>query len=562
MSRTFGALAFAIGLAVVGWVAWGFVGVSTLALGMTCVISAVYALGATELWRYQQATDTLGTALAAPAPTDAAALADWLARLDTRLREPTGQRIEGERVAWPTPALTPYLVGLLVMLGMLGTFLGMVVTFQGAVFALEGSTDLQAIRGALAEPIKGLGLSFGTSVAGVAASAMLGLMSTLCRRERLSQLTRLEARMPALRPFSARQGLADAREKQATELQRASTAQTLQALQALHAQGQGLPDLVHSLHAVTEALAHGHQALGEQLLAQQAAFQRDASQAYTALARSVGESLQSSLVASARAAGDSLLPVVQHAMQAIAAESARSHQNLVDNTQAQLDGVSARFDDTARGVLTSVRDSAQAAAAQAHDAVALQAAQSQALLQALTQARADAEGQWAAHHDERMAQLHGRDTAALQERADVMAQLRTLLGAIEQTSGAQGFAIEALAASAARVMDQASRQFAETLGTQASQTEQLADRIGSSAIELSTLGESFRHGTEVFSASNGRLAEVLQRIEAALQQSLARSDEQLAYYVAQAREVIDLSISAQQGIVEDLRRLHATERAA
>jgi hypothetical protein len=37
---------------------------------------------------------------------------------------------------------------------------------------------------------------------------------------------------------------------------------------------------------------------------------------------------------------------------------------------------------------------------------------------------------------------------------------------------------------------------------------------------------------------------------------MSRSDEQLAYYVAQAREVIDLSISAQQGIVEDLRRLH------
>ena len=44
------------------------------------------------------------------------------------------------------PALAPYLVGLLVLLGMLGTFLGMVVTFKGAVFALEGSTDLQAIR--------------------------------------------------------------------------------------------------------------------------------------------------------------------------------------------------------------------------------------------------------------------------------------------------------------------------------------------------------------------------------------------------------------------------------
>jgi hypothetical protein len=41
---------------------------------------------------------------------------------------------------------------------------------------------------------------------------------------------------------------------------------------------------------------------------------------------------------------------------------------------------------------------------------------------------------------------------------------------------------------------------------------------------------------------------------------MSRSDEQLAYYVAQAREVIDLSISAQQGIVEDLRRLHSARQ--
>ena len=47
----------------------------------------------------------------------------------------------------------------------------------------------------------------------------------------------------------------------------------------------------------------------------------------------------------------------------------------------------------------------------------------------------------------------------------------------------------------------------------------------------------------------------------ALDRSLARSDEQLAYYVAQAREVIDLSISAQQGIVEDLRRMNSRAAA-
>ena len=42
---------------------------------------------------------------------------------------------------------------------------------------------------------------------------------------------------------------------------------------------------------------------------------------------------------------------------------------------------------------------------------------------------------------------------------------------------------------------------------------------------------------------------------------MARSDEQLAYYVAQAREVIDLSITSQQGLVEDLRRLDSRKAA-
>ena len=46
-----------------------------------------------------------------------------------------------------------------------------------------------------------------------------------------------------------------------------------------------------------------------------------------------------------------------------------------------------------------------------------------------------------------------------------------------------------------------------------------------------------------------------------MKNATVRSDEQLAYYVAQAREVIDLSISAQQGIVEDLRRLHGRATA-
>jgi hypothetical protein len=36
---------------------------------------------------------------------------------------------------------------------------------------------------------------------------------------------------------------------------------------------------------------------------------------------------------------------------------------------------------------------------------------------------------------------------------------------------------------------------------------------------------------------------------------MSRSDEQLAYYVAQAREIIDLSILSQKEVFEELRQL-------
>ena len=42
---------------------------------------------------------------------------------------------------------------------------------------------------------------------------------------------------------------------------------------------------------------------------------------------------------------------------------------------------------------------------------------------------------------------------------------------------------------------------------------------------------------------------------------MARSDEQLAYYVAQAREIIDLSISSQKDVLEALQQQQA-ERTA
>ena len=47
----------------------------------------------------------------------------------------------------------------------------------------------------------------------------------------------------------------------------------------------------------------------------------------------------------------------------------------------------------------------------------------------------------------------------------------------------------------------------------------------------------------------------------ALDKSIARGDEQLSYYVAQAREVVDLSLMSQKQIIENLQQL-AVQRAA
>jgi hypothetical protein len=147
--------AFLLGAMAVVWIGAGFVVSHPLALGVTLLIAAVYGFGALELHQFRQATGSLSAALAA-IPDTLSNLGDWLSPLPPLLQNPVRLRIEGERTGLPGPALTPYLVGLLVMLGMLGTFLGMVVTLNGAAFSLQGSTDLQAIRTALAAPIKGL----------------------------------------------------------------------------------------------------------------------------------------------------------------------------------------------------------------------------------------------------------------------------------------------------------------------------------------------------------------------------------------------------------------------
>ena len=95
---------FAVGLAAVGWVGWGFVGTSPLALAMTAVIGAVYVLGAYELRQFRAATQSLARALAdsAATPTPLADLDSWLAAWRPRCATPCASASKAN--AWHCPA--------------------------------------------------------------------------------------------------------------------------------------------------------------------------------------------------------------------------------------------------------------------------------------------------------------------------------------------------------------------------------------------------------------------------------------------------------------------------
>lgn len=746
---------FFVGLAALGWIAAGYiVGMNPLALVVTIVIGAAYVAGALELRRYQQATGTLTQAVAGLSEQPPK-LGAWLEQLHPSLRNAVRLRVEGERVALPGPALTPYLVGLLVLLGMLGTLLGMVMTLKGTGAALESATDLQAIRASLAAPVKGLGFSFGTSIAGVATSAMLGLLSALCRRERLQAVQALDT-------------------KTATTLRIYSHVhQREETFKLLQRQSDAMPALVDRLQAMMAALEQQGAASSERQIASQQAFLDKTEAAYRDLATSVGQSLQDSAAESARVAGAALQPVVDTTMAGLARESAALHETVTHAVQRQLDGLSTRFEATAEtvsgiwntalsehqhasaalvgqvgtsldrfaetfeqrsarllegvaerldataGSLSGVWGDAlarqqqthtelagrnqraleaaaatfeqhaaslQAASRQSHvelqtaleardqqrlaawtdalgamgaklsqawemagadtasrqqetcDALAktarematlldasrqshveLQtaleardqqrltawtealgamgaklsqewektgadtASRQQAICDALAQTACDISSQTQTHAKDTIAEISRlvqaaseapkaaaevvaelrqklsdsmvRDTAMLDERTRLLGTLETLLDAVNHASTQQRTAVDALVANSAELLERVGVRFTDRVEAQTGKLGAVAAQVTGSAVEVASLGEAFGVAVQLFGESNDKLVAHLQRIESALDKSLTRSDEQLAYYVAQAREVVDLSMLSQKQILEDLQRL-------
>jgi hypothetical protein len=154
-----------------------------------------------------------------------------------------------------------------------------------------------------------------------------------------------------------------------------------------------------------------------------------------------------------------------------------------------------------------------------------------------------------------------RDTAMLQERSRLLETLETLLDAVNHASTEQRTAVDALVSTSADLLERVGTRFTDHVELHTGKLGAVAAQVTGSAVEVASLGEAFGAAVQMFGESNDKLVAHLQRIETALDKSLARSDEQLAYYVAQAREVVDLSVMSQKQIVEDLQLL-AIQRAS
>jgi len=271
--------------------------------------------------------------------------------------------------------------------------------------------------------------------------------------------------------------------------------------------------------------------------------------------------------------------VVQATMGGIAREATALHGQVASAVQQQVDGLGQAFEQRSAALVDALSQKHAALANDIATAMSMQldsittrldstvqalsttlAARDEQRLAAWAEAPRAASGLVAQMH-ERLSDNAARDTAMLAERTQLMATLGTLLDAVQHSTTAQRAAIDQMIESTATWLQQAGSRFTAQVDTESLRMASLAAQLSDSAVDVASLGEAFGHAVALFNQSSQQLTTQLQRVDETLGRSITRSDEQLAYYVAQAREVIDLSIMSQKQIVEDLQRL-ADRRSA
>ncbi len=532
-------VALAAGLLGIAGAGWAAAKNHPVALLMAVVIALFFLMAALELAAFRRDSRGLATATENKADSEGAP-DDWLLSVPTALRGAVQLRLQGMRVALPGLALAPAIAGLLVLLGMLGTFIGLVITLSSTASALGASADLAALRTALGAPIQGLGLAFSASVAGVAGSAMLGLMVALARRERAAAGALLDAALQGwLRPLTSAA-------KQAKEQEAAAAAQ-------LAREHQKQVELAALLQQFTGQIA-------EQLSAQNRQFHDETSKAYLALAQSVDATLRSSLNDAAKEAGAAMQTSAKSAMAGIASEAGALHERVGQVVSEQLSGLAAQFEAGAE----RMQHQQALAAQQQTEALAAQHAMSQRFLED------------AAAAAERSSQAQAQRWAS-----DAQAMLATLDAMVSRQQAAQAEAdqarwaalqdqlqaLQAQQAGAGDLLSQAAQQFAAQMQDLLAQVSRAQER------QLAALDARDQQSHAQASADAAALKQQREALEAALahqraqavqmlQDSDARANQALSEISRLSAEQMQASIAAIGAAFQQLQSAQEADEAA
>ncbi|KXS47237.1 MAG: hypothetical protein AWU57_5598, partial [Marinobacter sp. T13-3] len=149
-----------------------------------------------------------------------------------------------------------------------------------------------------------------------------------------------------------------------------------------------------------------------------------------------------------------------------------------------------------------------------------------------------------------MARNSERDNDLLEERKQLVSELDALLANQREQINSQRQAVDNLVNGAGDTLSGIGERFNALIGEQSQQLGQLGEHLTGSSQEVGALSDAFGTAIEQFSRSNEQVIASLADIQKALDKAGTRHDEQLAYYVAQAREVIDLSVSAQKDVID------------
>jgi hypothetical protein len=453
----------------------------------------------------------------------------------------------------PMPSLgesvAPFLTGLLVMLGLLGTLLGLFETVRGASMALTSSDDVDALRRSLTTPIEGLTRSFGCSAAGISASAMLGLAVALVRRR--------EGRM-----LRALQSYASGPLRVLSPLRKQA-----RALEQLAGQGAALPEASNALEQVGAQLG----ALSTRLVTLQETALGSQKEALTELLGSLRGELGKVAAEAGFALHERVAPLVEAAVTRTGEVALRQSEALTESARAMSEAIasSARsmsdeLSHSARGLTAELAASAQALRVELTADAELRRRE----LAAEAEARRAEVGSWVdtlgariEHAERERAAAHQAELAALTELAsrathEAAARERTLEARwtelVQQTEARE---LER----AAREQAQLSRLAAEE-EARLTRLDTLAERVGGDLARVAGAVEEQRDARVASERAHDERAraasEQLRASAEAVARGVAQQERALEQLVERLPPLFsEVAAASQQGAAESLARL-------